>query len=453
MSLRSDLIRLAYTTPQYRSAVLEILGMEHPSEEARKQYLKDHPGADPKNHTVKDKGESSSGGDSGGSTPKPSKADRLAASKANSILKRVKRGVQKTAYRALAKVAIAQAVPMIKAVEGLGELAYSPMGRGSKTAQGLQAMIGACGLIGAGVGAALAAGPLAATAAGLATSVGVVGGGAKVVGALGAYKGIAMGAGIGAKVLGFGLPMLGGGHAYAAASVAEWAEKRAKKVDDEEWSEAGEARLLKGIGAMERSNWDDDDVDMLYTYVSDLERMGDKAGSYGEYLAQSIKDGETYDYDPDEMKRLRAAKAKWDKVSDDDKKLIQDAAQATVEGHSVSEEDQKKLKKQGKADLKSKFKTTVTMPAKVQKAIAEMFTTVTPEEVAILKQCIRKDGSLDEKKAKQLVQDALTEAAAEHDKKKKAAELRSRVVRLAYAKPDLQPSLLPLLNREAELTG
>lgn len=30
-----------------------MLATEHPSEEARRDYLKNHPGADPKNHTVK----------------------------------------------------------------------------------------------------------------------------------------------------------------------------------------------------------------------------------------------------------------------------------------------------------------------------------------------------------------------------------------------------------------
>lgn len=35
--------------------------MEHPSDEARKDYLKDHPGADPKNHSVKKDQGSSSG--------------------------------------------------------------------------------------------------------------------------------------------------------------------------------------------------------------------------------------------------------------------------------------------------------------------------------------------------------------------------------------------------------
>lgn len=42
------------TANEYR----EILGLEHATEEARKKYLKEHPKADPKKHTVKDKGDS-----------------------------------------------------------------------------------------------------------------------------------------------------------------------------------------------------------------------------------------------------------------------------------------------------------------------------------------------------------------------------------------------------------
>lgn len=46
------------------SRFAERHGMEHPSDDARKQYLKDHPNADPKNHTVK----KTDGGGSGGSS-------------------------------------------------------------------------------------------------------------------------------------------------------------------------------------------------------------------------------------------------------------------------------------------------------------------------------------------------------------------------------------------------
>jgi hypothetical protein len=48
-----------------RRVLLEGLlkvGMEHSSEEARKKYLKEHPGADPKNHTVSDGGGKDKGG-------------------------------------------------------------------------------------------------------------------------------------------------------------------------------------------------------------------------------------------------------------------------------------------------------------------------------------------------------------------------------------------------------
>ena len=60
-TLRSKLIRLASEKPELRPQILPLLrlAMEHPSEEARKQYLQEHSGADPKNHTVskgKDKG-------------------------------------------------------------------------------------------------------------------------------------------------------------------------------------------------------------------------------------------------------------------------------------------------------------------------------------------------------------------------------------------------------------
>lgn len=52
--LRSKLIRLAHARPELRPALLPLLrtAMEHSSPEALKQYLKDHPDADPKNHTV-----------------------------------------------------------------------------------------------------------------------------------------------------------------------------------------------------------------------------------------------------------------------------------------------------------------------------------------------------------------------------------------------------------------
>jgi len=54
MSLRKRTIRLAYERRELRPHLLPLLkmGMEHPSEEALKQYLKEHPKADPKQHTV-----------------------------------------------------------------------------------------------------------------------------------------------------------------------------------------------------------------------------------------------------------------------------------------------------------------------------------------------------------------------------------------------------------------
>lgn len=48
------IIKKAYFNPHLRSELLPIikLAMEFPTEEALKQYLKDHPSADPKNHSV-----------------------------------------------------------------------------------------------------------------------------------------------------------------------------------------------------------------------------------------------------------------------------------------------------------------------------------------------------------------------------------------------------------------
>ena len=48
------IIKKAYKNPHLRSELLPIikLAMEFPTEEALKQYLKDHPNADPKNHSV-----------------------------------------------------------------------------------------------------------------------------------------------------------------------------------------------------------------------------------------------------------------------------------------------------------------------------------------------------------------------------------------------------------------
>lgn len=54
----SDLIKAArefqaaITRRRVVARFVERYGMEHPSEEARKNYLKDHPNAEPRNHTV-----------------------------------------------------------------------------------------------------------------------------------------------------------------------------------------------------------------------------------------------------------------------------------------------------------------------------------------------------------------------------------------------------------------
>ena len=58
------LIRVAHENPETRATLLPIIkkAMEFDTPEALKKYLHDHPGADPKNHTVKkqDSGSSSS---------------------------------------------------------------------------------------------------------------------------------------------------------------------------------------------------------------------------------------------------------------------------------------------------------------------------------------------------------------------------------------------------------
>jgi hypothetical protein len=59
-----------------------MLAMEHPSEEARRDYLKDHPGADPRNHTV-DK----SKGDGGGAKKGPSPAAGVSSQMSSAIKK------------------------------------------------------------------------------------------------------------------------------------------------------------------------------------------------------------------------------------------------------------------------------------------------------------------------------------------------------------------------------
>jgi len=54
MNFRSKIIRLAASNPGMRPHLLPLVkwAMEFPTEEAFKKYMKDHPGADPKNHSV-----------------------------------------------------------------------------------------------------------------------------------------------------------------------------------------------------------------------------------------------------------------------------------------------------------------------------------------------------------------------------------------------------------------
>lgn len=74
--MRKSLVpQLSERTLSNRVVARFVLATEHPSEEARKDYLKDHPGADPKNHTVKkDDGGSKKAPDSSGDLK--SKADK-----------------------------------------------------------------------------------------------------------------------------------------------------------------------------------------------------------------------------------------------------------------------------------------------------------------------------------------------------------------------------------------
>lgn len=60
------------------------IAMEHPTDEARKKYLKKHPNADPKNHTVKGEGEKTKGEKTKGKKPRalPKKSLRAKAKKA-----------------------------------------------------------------------------------------------------------------------------------------------------------------------------------------------------------------------------------------------------------------------------------------------------------------------------------------------------------------------------------
>lgn len=58
-TLRAQLTRLAHANPAIRPHILPILtAREFPTQEALKDYLQEHPNADPSKHTVKDQGES-----------------------------------------------------------------------------------------------------------------------------------------------------------------------------------------------------------------------------------------------------------------------------------------------------------------------------------------------------------------------------------------------------------
>lgn len=81
--LRLALTKLAYENPSLRSSVLPLVksAMEHNSPEALKQYLKDHPNADKKNHSLKSKEKSENGGEKGGGKKEwKSKLDTLTSS-------------------------------------------------------------------------------------------------------------------------------------------------------------------------------------------------------------------------------------------------------------------------------------------------------------------------------------------------------------------------------------
>jgi len=85
--LRKKLIRIAHENPNLRPVLLPLLkeGMEHPTEDAMKRYLDEHPKAQPKNHRVKGEGDGAAKEDEGGTTtkapekaaptPKPKKVD------------------------------------------------------------------------------------------------------------------------------------------------------------------------------------------------------------------------------------------------------------------------------------------------------------------------------------------------------------------------------------------
>ena len=74
MSMKDVLLKLANENPELRSKLVPLIkeAMEHPTEEAKKKYLEEHPKADPSNHTVKKDDE----GDGVSDTKRPVKVDK-----------------------------------------------------------------------------------------------------------------------------------------------------------------------------------------------------------------------------------------------------------------------------------------------------------------------------------------------------------------------------------------
>jgi hypothetical protein len=52
-TLRASVVRLAHARPDLRARLLPLVAKEWPSEKSRQKYLDEHPGADPNNHTIK----------------------------------------------------------------------------------------------------------------------------------------------------------------------------------------------------------------------------------------------------------------------------------------------------------------------------------------------------------------------------------------------------------------
>ncbi len=64
---------MSYDVLTVRVAARYLRAIEFPSEDARKQYLQEHPGADPAKHTVKEQGEGA-GGEAGGKASEKAKS-------------------------------------------------------------------------------------------------------------------------------------------------------------------------------------------------------------------------------------------------------------------------------------------------------------------------------------------------------------------------------------------